>query len=119
HEPFSLLLIDAQMPEMDGFSVVERIRQTPELDGVVIMMLSSADQKNQVKRCRELKLDDYLVKPVRKSELLSAIQSALGPQALNEVEDEMETQQTIPREGRRLQILLAEDNSINQRVAIR
>jgi len=49
-EPFHLLLLDAQMPGMDGFTVVERIRQMPELDGITIMMLSSADQKNQVRR---------------------------------------------------------------------
>ncbi len=118
-EPFQLLLLDAHMPEMDGFTVVERIRQMPELDGIMIMMLSSADQKNQVRRCRELKLNDYLVKPIQRTDLLTAIKNALGLQLQNEIESEMKTQPVFTYEGRRLRVLLAEDNTINQHLAVR
>jgi two-component system sensor histidine kinase/response regulator len=117
--PFRLVLLDAHMPEMDGFAVAERIRRTPELAGATIMMLSSADQNNQAARCRELGLDVYLVKPVRQSELLAAIRNALGAQPAEEAESEMNTRQVSRAGGRRLCILLTEDNPINQRLAVR
>jgi signal transduction histidine kinase/CheY-like chemotaxis protein len=118
-EPFRLVLLDAQMPEMDGFTVVEKIKQTAEFDGAAVMMLSSGDQNSQLARCRQLGLDLYLVKPVRQSELLAAIRNVLGakrPQR-NEVEMNVETVLYTGQEG--LRVLLVEDNLINQRLAMR
>ena len=113
---FDLLLVDAVMPEMDGFRLVERIRETCPGDDMLIMMLSSAGQKEAVARCRDLGVSLYLTKPVRQSQLLRSITNALSvPVALADV--------TIPRlesvesATRPLRILLAEDNAVNQRVA--
>ena len=115
---FELVLLDAQMPEMDGFTLVELIRQTPNLAATTVMMLSSAEQHNQVRRCYDLGLDVYLTKPVRQSELLAAIQNALGLQPPSETRHEL-SPQTSHNDGRQLRVLLTEDNPVNQRLAIR
>jgi PAS domain S-box-containing protein len=116
--PFRLVLIDAQMPELDGFALAERIRQTPELTGATIMMLSSADQNNQARRCRDSGLDVYLVKPVRRPDLFDAIQRALGVPLPIAGTSAIERKRPVTGKGRTLHLLLAEDNQINQRVAI-
>ena len=76
--PFPLVLIDAHMPEMDGFALVERIQHTPELAGATIMMLSSVNLSAEAARCRALGVAAYLTKPIRQSELLDAMLLALG-----------------------------------------
>ena len=117
-EPYKLVVLDAQMPEMDGFLVAETIRKTPELAGATIMMLSSLDQGNQLARCRDLGLDVYLVKPIGQSELLTAIKSALGTESSEQGGPLAEVEQIAETSNRRLNILLVEDNHINQRLAL-
>jgi PAS domain S-box-containing protein len=117
--PYRLVLLDAQMPEMDGFLVAEKIRKTPELAGATIMMLSSNDQYGQSARCRELGLDVYLVKPVGQPELLAAVRVALGLRPPEEAEPFVSRPQVAETCGRGLRVLLAEDNQINQRLALR
>jgi CheY-like chemotaxis protein len=80
-EPFPLALVDAHMPELDGFALVERIRRSPRLAGATIMMLSSAEAGGEARRCRELGVGLYLTKPVRQSQLLDAILTALPARA--------------------------------------
>ncbi|MBI3784599.1 MAG: response regulator [Deltaproteobacteria bacterium] len=114
--PFPLVLLDAHMPEMGGFELAARIKQTPELAGATIMMLSSADLTGEAARCRELGVKAFLTKPIRQSELLDAILQALdiGSPAARAVR-----QAESPTSGRRLHVLLAEDNVVNQRLAVR
>ncbi|MDH3600641.1 MAG: ATP-binding protein, partial [Candidatus Tectomicrobia bacterium] len=76
--PFALVLLDAMMPEMDGFTLAEQILQRPELAGATLMMLSSADQHRDAVRCRELGLAAYLTKPIKQSELQNTILTSLG-----------------------------------------
>src|SRR6202011_3909525 len=71
--PFPLILLDGQMPEMDGFALAEHIRKDHGLLGATIMMLTSAGHLGDAARCRALGISAYLVKPIRQSELLSAI----------------------------------------------
>ena len=59
-EPFSLILIDMQMPKMDGFTLAEQIKRHPECTDLTIMMLTSASQRGDVARCREIGLTSYL-----------------------------------------------------------
>ena len=118
--PFSLILLDVMMPVMDGFSVLERIRQMPEIDRPVIMMLSSRDQPGDSARALTLGAAAYIVKPIKPSELLDAIVNALGvsfePGA--ERPSPPTAIETTPG-GPRLRILVAEDNPINQMLAVR
>jgi signal transduction histidine kinase/DNA-binding response OmpR family regulator len=78
--PFLLVLLDYQMPDMDGFEVAERIKSRPELPPATIMMLSSVGQRGDAQRCKELGVAAYLTKPVRQSVLLEALLAVLaGP----------------------------------------
>ncbi len=116
-EPFEVVLLDCMMPEMDGFTVAEQIQRHPKLTGAAVIMLSSSGQPTDAGRCRELGIAVSLLKPVKQSELLDAILSALGRLAAQT----LRPLPILPRPtGRRgLQILLAEDNVVNQRFAVR
>jgi PAS domain S-box-containing protein len=116
--PFPLVLLDAQMPGMDGFALAERIKRDPNLAGATIMMLTSAGQRGDAARCRELGIAVYLIKPIRQSELLEAILAALGKSLGKECATVI-TRHTLRENRRKLQILLAEDNPVNQQLAIR
>ena len=124
-EPFSLVLTDGHMPEMDGFGLAERIKNSPHLANAVILMLTSGDRLGDVRRCRELGIAAYLMKPVRRDELRASIISALAvrPSKLDEHSDALQIDE---RDGsssvqppRTVRILLTEDNLVNQRVAVR
>jgi CheY-like chemotaxis protein len=106
------------MPDMDGFMVAEMIREDPSLAGATIMMLTSAGHIGDAARCRELGISAYLVKPIRQGELLNAICAVLQntPQ---EAPDRLVTKHTLREERNRNRILLAEDNLVNQRLALR
>ncbi len=115
-EAFSLMLLDANMPEMDGFTVAEKLRQLPERVVSTVMMLTSGGQSRDAARCRELGLDAYLVKPVRRSELRRAILEAMGTNSTVILPPKpADIGAVAPRP---LHILLAEDNSINQKLAV-
>jgi PAS domain S-box-containing protein len=114
-EPFTLVLLDAHMPEVDGFTLAERIREHPDLTGATVMMLSSACQPIDAARCQELGLAAYLTKPIKQADLLRAILAALGSPAAAAPP----AAPPAPRHGRTLRVLLAEDNLVNQKLAIR
>jgi two-component system sensor histidine kinase/response regulator len=118
--PYPLVLIDCHMPEMDGFDLALRIKQDPGLAGATIMMLTSANRQGDVRRCQELGIVAYLIKPIDREELLEAILKALGEQvALCPPESPAPARPPIERSARRLEILLAEDNFVNQRLVMR
>ena len=75
---FALLLVDAQMPGMDGFTLVQRLRQQTDLRKMTIMMLTSAGQRGDAARCRELGIAAYLVKPIVQSQFLDAVLNVLA-----------------------------------------
>ena len=121
-EPFGLVLLDAQMPGMDGFTLAENIKRRVEMSKVTIMMLSSAGQLGDAQRCRELGLAAYLTKPVKQSELLDAIMLTMNP-VVSDAEPvpglATTTKMSPACEVHGWRILLAEDNLVNQRVAVR
>jgi signal transduction histidine kinase/CheY-like chemotaxis protein len=116
-EPFPLVLLDGHMPEMDGFAVAGQVRGRPELAGATLLMLTSAGQPEDIARCQELGIHAYLMKPVKQSELLDAIFTALGTSA-RDAESAAPAARAAPRR-RPLRVLLAEDNAINQKLAVR
>jgi PAS domain S-box-containing protein len=118
--PFPLILVDANMPEMDGFALVEQIRRNPRLAGAIIMMLTSASRSGDAARCRELGVARRLTKPIGQSELLDAILQAVGsnPQAVAPP-SWPGTHPPLRERPRGLRILLAEDNLVNQVLATR
>jgi len=115
---FPLILLDGQMPEMDGFTLAEIIQKDPELVGAAIMMLTSAGHVGDAVRCRELGISAYLVKPIRQGELLSSIRQILRKTPeLKPVP--LVTRHTLRESQNRARILLAEDNAVNQTLAVR
>ena len=115
-EPFQLILMDVMMPGMDGFSALEQIRQDPDLDRPAILMLSSIDRRMDIARARKLGASAYLIKPVISSELRIAIGEALVSKRDTPSQP---TGATVDAPlARRLRILVAEDNAVNQLYAL-
>jgi two-component system, sensor histidine kinase and response regulator len=127
NQSYALVILDGHMPDMDGFDVAHRIRQTPELTGATLMMLTSGGQPGDAARCRELGLAGYLMKPVAQSNLLEAIQHAMAGRHPGQRKaapkkahaHSLTTEQEARVGGKALRILVAEDNPVNQLVAVR
>jgi two-component system sensor histidine kinase/response regulator len=117
--PFALILLDAQMPGMDGFSVAERIKQDARLAKSVVIMLTSGGFRGDAARCRELGIQAYLTKPIKRSDLLEAIIAVLGSQTGVEASPLLVTVHSLRESRGRLRILLVEDNRVNQVLAVR
>ncbi|HEV2419563.1 MAG TPA: response regulator [Terriglobia bacterium] len=123
--PFDLLITDVHMPEIDGFDFVRLLNEGVRAAPKSIVMLTSGGQRGDAKRCRELGISAYLMKPVRQIELREAILQAVGSRpATAEDEDgpalitRHSLRETAPA-APALNILLAEDNPVNQQVARR
>jgi PAS domain S-box-containing protein len=121
-EPYPLMLTDAMMPEMDGFMLVEELRKQPGAAPRTIMMLTSADRQTDAARCRRLGMAAYLIKPVKADELQIAILAAMSSAARDQRTPASSRQDVASATGEaksaKLRILLAEDNPVNQRVAL-
>ena len=115
-DPFALMLLDGHMPAMDGFDLVEQLKQQPELVSPPIVMLTSGDHAGDAARCRDLGISRYLIKPVTFGELLAAIQSALGTGPRRS--GALTPGRAALTEGPSLRVLVAEDNRVNQRLAV-
>jgi signal transduction histidine kinase/AmiR/NasT family two-component response regulator/HPt (histidine-containing phosphotransfer) domain-containing protein len=111
--PFPLVILDGMMPEMDGFMVVEKIREHAELCGATVMMLSSAMPAGTAARCSELGVSSYLMKPVSQADLLDAVLAALGS-VVTETPTGVAPEMPAPIG---LNILLVEDNVVNRALA--
>jgi two-component system sensor histidine kinase/response regulator len=115
--PYGLAILDLQMPGMDGFEVVARARQAHGSLDTKVVMLTSEGQRGHGARCRELGVSSYLMKPVAQSEMLDAVMTALGEP--RQTGQELITRHSLRDARRRLRLLLAEDNAINQTLAVR
>jgi PAS domain S-box-containing protein len=115
--PFRLVLTDAHMPDFDGFHLTERIKEDEQLGSTVIMMLTSGDRPGDISRCERLGVAAYLLKPVKESELFDAVMLALGVTVDGEAESEALPAEP-PAVTRPLDILLAEDSPVNQKLAV-
>jgi two-component system, sensor histidine kinase and response regulator len=115
---FPLILIDAHMPEMDGFALADRIVRMPEFQHSSIVMLTSAGQPADARRCRDLGLAAYLTKPVGQTELLDSLSNVLRGKTSNPARNSQSSLPALPRVQHSLQVLLAEDNVVNQKLAV-
>ena len=116
-QPFPLVISDVHMPEVDGFGLVDQIKQDPEIGSTVIMMLTSGDRPGDIAQCEQMGVAAYLLKPVKQSELFDAVMIALG---VSTAEDEAVPLAAAepPSPTRPLRVLLAEDSLVNQKLAV-
>lgn len=117
-EGFGLFLLDLSMPEMDGFELIRNIKEIDGAREVPIIILTSADRVGDLQQAKELGAQGYLVKPVRPSDLLDTIMAIKGATSAAHRLEVPITEHTLPEFRRKLNILLAEDNPVNQKVAI-
>ena len=115
---YRVVLLDARMPELDGFAVAERIRRDPTVADVTVMLLTSDVLSGDIARCRELGIARHLVKPIMPSDLLVALLRSLGQKI------EVSSASAFVEPGgeaasRRLHVLVAEDNAVNQLLVVR
>src|SRR2546427_7169607 len=115
---FRVILIDARMPGMDGFQLAEKIKQKSELAQAIILMLTSAGQPGEAARCSELGISGYLLKPLLKADLLSALLRVLS-RGGQETMPPLVTRHTLRESSQKLHILVAEDNRVNQTLMVR
>ena len=113
---FPLILLDAQMPGEDGFSLAQKIRHVPDLAGAAVMMLSSPDTQSDSIRCHELGVQAYLVKPVTQMGLREAVFKALAIVPQSDLRAPTVAAPAPVSVGR---VLVAEDNVVNQKLAAR
>jgi CheY-like chemotaxis protein/nitrogen-specific signal transduction histidine kinase len=117
--PYSVVLLDAKMPGDEGFQILERIHRNRGMANAVIMMAPIERSKEDAARFRDLGAKQIVNKPVSQSDLLDAILSALGANAVEkQLIQPLASAQPVPSK-RSLRILLAEDNVVNQKLTIR
>jgi PAS domain S-box-containing protein len=114
--PKRLAVVEAHMRGLDGFEVARLVQDDPQLSQTRLMMLTSAGMRGDARRCRELGISAYLPKPVSRFDLIEAA-ALLAESDPKEHPGGLVTRHTIDETRRRLQILLAEDNPVNQQVA--
>jgi two-component system sensor histidine kinase/response regulator len=119
-QPIDLVLSDVHMPEMDGFLFAQQVKDDPALENTPIILLTSANRSGDSVRCRQLGIAAHLIKPARQSFLLNAIATSIG------TDDGVEktSQRSVVDEqnhpaSQAFRLLLAEDNEVNQKFAVR
>src|SRR5947209_7183165 len=115
--PYDLAILDAQMPDQDGFELATAIRADGALTETRLLILTSAGQRGDGERCRQLGIQAYLTKPIARADLVEAVGTVLAGTASAPGEVDLVTRHSIAESRHALRILLAEDNPVNQQVA--
>lgn len=114
-----LVLTDAHMPEIDGFGLIERIRDIPSFAATRIVVLTSGGQRGDAARCRELGVAGYLSKPFDRFELRDLLRRVLAGDGPTSEGPTLLTRHSIREQVKPLSVLVAEDNPVNQRLIAR
>jgi two-component system, sensor histidine kinase and response regulator len=118
--PFRLALVDARMPETDGFTLAESLRARSWPGSAIIMLVQTNELVADAGRCRRLELGGYLVKPITRQELADTVRQALsGLAPASAVKGATTARIDLAQPPGALRVLLAEDNEVNQKVAVR
>lgn len=120
-DPFEIAILDMQMPEMDGAQLGKKIKQNPDLKNTILVLMSSMGQRGDAKKLKDIGFTAYLMKPVKQSQLFDCLTAVAG---IHKKPEEKQGATIVTRhsllEDRKhnMRILLAEDNRINQKVAV-
>ncbi|OYW17843.1 MAG: hypothetical protein B7Z55_11745, partial [Planctomycetales bacterium 12-60-4] len=118
HQGIPLVITDVNMPEMDGFTLVERLRSMNPLQETIIIMLTSGGRQGDARRCAELGVSAHLMKPVKQSELLEAIMVAAGRQTRWHRVNRQTTEDAAVISSPKMKVLLVEDGKANRQLAV-
>ena len=120
-QPFGLVISDVNMPDLDGFTLCERVRRHPLHHNVAVILMTSATRRGDTQRYQQLRVARHLIKPVKPSMLLEAILDTIGsePSLRSWSGTQYRPEPKEPLRSSSLRILLAEDNPINQKFAVR
>jgi PAS domain S-box-containing protein len=118
NKPFQIILLDANLPGHDSFVILDYIKDNPELARSIIMMMSPSSNRVDASPWLKVGISAHLGKPIKPSELKNSILNVLGlaPKPLEPIVQGLEPGALPVRHAYR--ILIAEDNLVNQRVAI-
>jgi len=115
--PFDIAILDAQMPDQDGFELAAAVRADPDLVATKLLILTSAGQRGDGERCRQMGIQAYLTKPIARADLIEAVGTVLVEAPPAGAAPALITRHSIAESRHTLRILLAEDNVVNQQVA--
>ncbi|QIN81618.1 PAS domain S-box protein [Rubrobacter tropicus] len=121
-DSYDLAILDMQMPGMDGMELARKIKEDPTLSPTRLILLTSVGQRGDGEEARDAGIHAYLTKPVRQSDLHGALAAVMGGvREPDQKEARLVTRHTLREErtGNRARLLLAEDNPVNQKVAVR
>lgn len=113
-KPCDLVLLDAQMPGMDGFTVAERLQQLPHCAHIPLLIVSSAGIKGDAQRARDVGIAAYLSKPIGRDELLLAVTRVLSPHASGHAD--LLTRHALMDAHVAMQVLVVDDHVVNQKL---
>jgi two-component system, sensor histidine kinase and response regulator len=116
-DPYDVAILDMQMPHMDGLELARRIKEDPDLQATRLILLTSLGMRGDARKAKLAGIEAYLTKPVRQSHLYDAISMMMG----SPEEAHLVTRHTLGEERARVRarLLLAEDNAVNQKVAVK
>ncbi len=120
-DPYDVVLLDMQMPGTDGVTLARAIKSQKDLAGVRLVLLSSVGARLDAKKLRATGIDDCLIKPIKQSLLFDSIAKVVGTKTVGAAEKAkrvLPVPIASPAVDRKMRILLAEDNDVNQRVAL-
>ncbi|MEQ1855698.1 MAG: response regulator [Longimicrobiales bacterium] len=117
-EPFDMTILDVHMPGMDGFEVARQIRADARFDDLVLVTITSAGRPGDGALCEQLGISSYLLKPITPTELRDAIQLTLAREHEEPSQANLVTRHSLREAWESLRVLLAEDNQVNQRLAV-
>ncbi len=121
HNPFELAVLDMDMPDMDGATLGQRIKEDPNLSKTILIILTSRGRRGDAKQMQEIGFSAYLTKPVKSSQLYDCLVKVVGSQSRAPEEGSVPiiTRHSLKEESQgKIRLLLAEDNIINQKVAL-
>ncbi|GAB4330196.1 MAG: hypothetical protein Kow0037_05750 [Calditrichia bacterium] len=118
-EKVGLILIDVSLPSHNGFEIAKIIRSRQEYKNIPIIIITSVGHRGDAAKCREMGLEGYLTKPIEQRDLLEAIIMVLSGTSTASRSSQLITRHTVKEHRKGLNILLAEDNKVNQRVSMR
>ena len=121
-DTFDVILMDVMMPEMDGFTTADQIRAQHLANSTKIVMLTSAGEPGQAAICRKKKISGFMLKPLGRNELIRMLRTVLGDHSIDKTESTspspLITRHSIREQNINKKILLAEDEPINQLLAV-